>query len=98
MMRAAAGAPSVVEKKKQSTKLDQSWNVVVFDDPVNLMEYVARVFQSVFSCGRDRAEKLMLTVHSAGKAVVWTGGRERAELYVQQLHQHQLHASLEKPE
>ena len=38
----------------------------------------------------------MLTIHTAGKALVWTGAREPAELYVQQLHGFQLQASLEK--
>ena len=38
----------------------------------------------------------MITVHTAGKALVWSGAREPAELYVQQLHSYQLQASLEK--
>jgi ATP-dependent Clp protease adaptor protein ClpS len=70
--------------------------VLVFDDPVNLMDYVTKVFQKVFGYPREKAEGLMITVHSAGKALVWSGARERAELYVQQLHSFQLHASLEK--
>ena len=69
---------------------------MVFDDPVNLMEYVTKVFQKVFGYSRERAEELMKTVHVAGKALVWTGAREPAELYVQQLHSYQLQASLER--
>jgi ATP-dependent Clp protease adaptor protein ClpS len=91
-------APIIEKKEKQSTELDGQWTVVVFDDPVNLMDYVAKVFQKVFGYSRARAEDLMMTVHTAGKALVWSGGRERAELYVQQLHQYQLQASLEKAE
>ena len=91
-------SPIIEKKEKQSTELDGSWSVVVFDDPVNLMDYVAKVFQRVFGYSRARAEELMMTVHTAGKALVWSGGRERAELYVQQLHQYQLQASLEKAE
>jgi ATP-dependent Clp protease adaptor protein ClpS len=90
--------PIIKKKAKQSTELDSSWNVVVFDDPVNLMEYVSKVFQKVFGYSKAKAEDLMMTVHGAGKALVWSGARERAELYVQQLHQHQLQASLEKAE
>jgi ATP-dependent Clp protease adaptor protein ClpS len=91
---------STVTKKEQkhSVELEGQWNVVVFDDPVNLMAYVTKVFQKVLGCGRARAEELMMTVHTAGKAIVWTGEREKAELYVQQLHQHQLQASLAKAE
>jgi ATP-dependent Clp protease adaptor protein ClpS len=89
-------SPITKKKAKQSTELDGPWTVVVFDDPVNLMEYVAKVFQKVFGYSRAKAEDLMMTVHKAGKALVWTGSRERAELYVQQLQQYQLQASLEK--
>ena len=38
----------------------------------------------------------MLEVHHKGRSVVWSGARERAELYVQQLHGYQLLATLEK--
>ena len=91
-------APIIEKKEKQSTELDSSWSVVVFDDPVNLMEYVSKVFQKVFGYSKAKSEDLMMTVHQAGKALVWSGARERAELYVQQLHQYQLQASLEKAE
>ena len=90
---------TVTEKKgKEATDLAGVWNVLVFDDPVNLMDYVTKVFQKVFGYARPKAEHLMMTVHTAGKALVWTGERERAELYVQQLHGYQLQASLEKAE
>ena len=92
------GATVTKKKEKQVTELEGQWSVVVFDDPVNLMEYVAKVFQKVFGYSQERAEGLMMTVHKAGKALVWSGGRERAELYVQQLQQYQLQASLEKAE
>ena len=60
------------------------------------MGYVAKVFEKIFGYPRERAEDLMMTVHLAGKALVWTGTRERAELYAQQLQSYQLQASLEK--
>ncbi len=84
------------EETRISTELASRWNVLVFDDPVNLMEYVTKVLQKVFAYPREQAEELMMTVHTAGKALVWTGAREPAELYVQQLHGFQLQASLEK--
>ena len=80
----------------EATALDVPWNVVVHDDPVNLMEYVTVVFMKVLGYGRLRAEKLMLEVHELGRSVVWTGGRERAELYTQQLQAHQLKTAMEK--
>ncbi len=71
------------------------WNVVVHNDPVNLMSYVTMVFRRVFGFPRERAEKHMLEVHQLGRSIVWTGDREKAELYVQQLHSYLLLATLE---
>lgn len=77
--------------------VDLPWNVVVHNDPVNLMSYVTHVFQKVFEYPRERAERHMLEVHRHGRSIVWTGARERAELYVQQLHGWLLLATLERP-
>ncbi len=77
--------------------LDLPWNVVVHNDPVNLTSYVTQVFQKVFEYPRERAERHMLEVHRQGRSILWTGARERAELYVQQLHAWLLLATLERP-
>lgn len=90
--------PIIETKEKQTTALSATWNVIVFDDPVNLMEYVTKVISKIFNYPRARSEKLMQQVHNNGKALVWSGERERAELYVQQLHGYQLKASMEKAE
>ena len=76
--------------------LDLPWLVVVHNDPVNLMSYVTMVFRRIFGWTRERAERHMMEVHSKGRSVVWSGGRERAEHYVQQLHAFLLLATLEK--
>lgn len=76
--------------------LDVPWNVVVHNDPVNLMSYVTRIFQKVFGFSKEKAEIHMMEVHQKGRSIVWNGGRERAEAYVQQLHGHLLLATLEK--
>jgi ATP-dependent Clp protease adaptor protein ClpS len=78
------------------TELDQPWNVLIYDDPVNLMGFVTLVIQRVFGYTKEHATGLMLEVHRQGKSVVWTGGREKAELYVQQLQAHQLLAAMKK--
>ncbi len=70
--------------------------VVVHNDPVNLMSYVTMVFQRVFGYKRERAEKHMLEVHQQGRSILWSGVRERAEFYVQQLHSYLLLATIEK--
>ncbi len=76
--------------------LDSLWNIVVWDDPVNLMAYVVYVFQRVFGYNRSLANKLMLEVHNEGKSLVASEAREPAELHVLQLHQYGLQATLHR--
>ena len=76
--------------------LSQPWNVAVHNDPVNLMSYVTLVFRRVFGYATERAQKHMLEVHERGRSILWTGEREKAEFYVQQLHSHLLLATLER--
>ena len=83
---------------KESTALDLPWNVIVHDDPVNLMGYVTLILMKIFGYDEKKAAVLMMQVHKLGKSMVWTGEREKAEFYVQQLQAHQLKTSLEKAE
>lgn len=89
-------SPSTNLKTKRKTQTTTPWSVVIFDDPVNLMAYVALVLKRVFGYNKEKSEQLMLEVHNAGKSIVWTGEKEQAELYVQQLHSHQLKATIQK--
>jgi ATP-dependent Clp protease adaptor protein ClpS len=81
---------------KTEVDLAIPWNVVVHNDPVNLMSYVTMVFQKVFGYAKEKAQKHMLEVHYKGRSIVWTGAREQAELYVQRLHGYLLLATLER--
>lgn len=81
---------------EDKTSLDQPWNVVVHNDPVNLMSYVTMVFCRVFGFDKDRAHKHMLEVHHQGRSIVWSGDREQAELYVQELQGYLLLATIER--
>ena len=83
-------------EERTDTRLSPPWNVVVHDDPINLMSYVTLVFMRVFGYPRPRAERLMLEVHHAGRSVVWTGGREQAEVYATKLLAAQLRTRLER--
>jgi ATP-dependent Clp protease adaptor protein ClpS len=88
--------PTIEKETRSEEELDAPWHVVVHNDPVNLMSYVTMVFQRVFGYPREKAERHMLEVHHKGRSVLWSGMRERAELYVQQLHSYLLLATLEK--
>src|ERR1043166_2645796 len=88
--------PTVEQSTKSEEELDVPWQVVVHNDPVNLMTYVTMVFQRVFGYPREKAERHILEVHQKGRSILWSGVRERAEFYVQQLHGYLLLATLEK--
>ena len=93
---ATVEAPVIEQETRSEEDLDLPWQVVVHNDPVNLMSYVTMVFQRVFGYPREKAEKHMLEVHQKGRSILWAGMREPAELYVQQLHGYLLLATLEK--
>ena len=95
-MTSAMPSPEITEEVGTKEALDLPWQVVVHDDPVNLMTYVTMVFQRVFGYPKEKAEKHMLEVHRDGRSVLWSGVRERAELFVQQLHGYLLLATLER--
>lgn len=75
---------------------DTPWVTVVWNDPVNLMSYVRYVFQTYFGYPREKAEKLMLEVHTAGRAVVSSGSREEMERDTEAMHGFGLWATLSR--
>lgn len=81
---------------EEKDRLDDLWNVVVHDDPVNLMSYVTMVFRKIFGYPLEKARRHMIEVHLTGRSILWTGQREKAEFYVQELHSYHLLATLEK--
>lgn len=94
--------PAVIERpeirEREDEKVDRPWMVVVYDDPVNLMAYVTMVFETVLQMTHGEAERKMWEVHIKGRSVVWEGGRERAEVFVQQIQLHGLQVRLERSE
>ncbi|MEA2463996.1 MAG: ATP-dependent Clp protease adaptor protein ClpS [Acidobacteriota bacterium] len=93
-------APAEVDKPVDEVKdiADRPWVVIVWNDPINLMDYVTFVFQKLFGYSREKATKLMLDVHQKGRAVVSNGTREKAELDVFRLHEHGLWATMQHDE
>ncbi len=69
--------PAIEQETRAAEELDLPWQVVVHNDPVNLMSYVTMVFQRVFGLPREQAEKHMLEVHQQGRSILWSGMRER---------------------
>jgi ATP-dependent Clp protease adaptor protein ClpS len=79
---------------RETVALQRPWVTIVWDDPVNLMSYVAYVFRSYFGMPAEQAERLMLQVHNNGRAVVATGNREEMERHVEAMHDFGLWATL----
>ena len=92
------GAASPLPELEEVTneELETPWNVVVYNDPVNLMSYVTKIFMKILGFSLEKAEQHMMEVHKLGRSIVWSGERERAEFYVQQLHGALLLTSLER--
>ena len=88
--------PSVSEETEQEVQLNKPWKVVVFNDPVNLMNYVVMVFKKVFGYDESKATKHMKEVHELGKSVLWVGDREKAESYAYQLQLWKLQTILDQ--
>jgi ATP-dependent Clp protease adaptor protein ClpS len=68
------------------SRLGRAWRVIVLNDDHNTFEGVAFALSSVLP-GVDYAAGMRFAdrIHNAGQAIVWTGEREQAELYWEQL-------------
>jgi ATP-dependent Clp protease adaptor protein ClpS len=80
----------------EDVRPDVPWVVIVWNDPVNTIEYVTLVFQKLFGYSRAKARRLTLQVHHEGKAVVASGSREKCEADVARLHSYGLWATMHK--
>ncbi len=80
---------TTVERPKVSgpgSGLGGSWLVIVRNDDHNTFEHVAGTLAATIP-GVDYARGMGFanTIHSSGRAIVWSGLREPAELYWEQL-------------
>ena len=98
LVRASSVTPDVAHDTSTSVEVapDVPWVTIVWNDPVNLMSYVAYVIQKHFGYSREKSHKLMLDVHEKGKAVVTNGTRSEAEAHVFRLQEHGLWATMQQ--
>ncbi|MDQ3874365.1 MAG: ATP-dependent Clp protease adaptor ClpS [Actinomycetota bacterium] len=69
----------------------EAWRVIVLNDNHNTFEGVAFALAAVIpGVTYDRGLRIADEIHNSGQAIVWSGHRERAELYWSQLEQHGL--------
>ena len=98
MVSAPPVSPAEIEKPIDHTCVDPDtpWIVLVWNDPINLMQYVTFVLQKLFGYNLEKATELMLDVHHNGRAIVSEGPREKAEMDVFRLHEHGLWATMQQ--
>jgi len=81
---------------KEAVETQRPWNVVVWNDPVTPMSVVVVIFKKIFGYSNNKATNLMMTVHHEGRAIVWSGTRERAESYCVKLQVAGLQSTIEQ--
>ena len=89
-------APAQLDRPETKELVDRPWVTIVWNDPVNLMSYVAFVLMELFGYSKAKANTLMLAVHHEGRAVVSNGTREQMESDVARCHAKGLWATLQQ--
>jgi ATP-dependent Clp protease adaptor protein ClpS len=66
--------------------LGKPWNVIVLNDDHNTFQGVAFALSSTIpGVDYDRGLRIADRIHNSGRAVVWSGHKEAAELYWEKL-------------
>jgi ATP-dependent Clp protease adaptor protein ClpS len=64
------------------SSLGEPWRVIVLNDNHNTFEGVAAALSRVLpGVSYDQGLRIADRIHSAGRAIVWSGHKELAELY-----------------
>lgn len=75
----------------EGTGLGRPWLVIVLNDDHNTFQGVAFALSTVVpGVTYEQGMALANRIHSSGRAIVWSGLREQAELYWEQLGEHGL--------
>jgi len=81
-------APAIKERidRGTGTGLGEPWNVIVMNDSHNTFEGVAAALSSTIpDVSYNKGLQLADRIHASGRAIVWSGHKEVAEHYWQQL-------------
>ena len=91
-----------VEEANPKLKPPKKYKVVLLNDDFTPMEFVVQILTSFFGMNQELATKVMLTVHTKGKAICGEYSYEIAETKVEQVndysrkHQHPLLCTMEE--
>jgi len=89
-------SPDIDVEEKLKEAFARGWSVIVWNDPINLMDYVVYVFKAVLKMNEKDASRHMWEVHQQGKSVVARETREKSELIVHRLRGFGLNATMEQ--
>ena len=68
--------------RDSGSSLDDPWRVIVLNDNHNTFDGVAAALSRVLpGVSFDQGLKIADTIHATGRAIVWSGHREVAEMY-----------------
>lgn len=71
---------------KSVTRIAPNWHVVLLNDDDHTYEYVIEMLMKLFGHQAENAFRMACEVDRAGRVVVDTTSRERAELKQEQIH------------
>ena len=78
--------PKEQTRRGTGSGLGDAWRVIVMNDNHNTFEGVAAALAGVIpGITFDQGLRIADRIHNAGQEVVWSGVREQAELYWEQL-------------
>jgi len=95
---------ALVEESKPRLKRPPMYKVIMFNDDYTPMEFVVDVLETFFGMNREKATRVMLRVHTEGRAVCGVFSRDVAETKSAQVmkcareHQHPLVCEIEPGE
>ncbi len=78
-------ATQTLPREETRTRLLPPYHVILLNDDHHSMEFVVDVLIKVLGCPEEQALLLMLEAHNSGRAVIWTGPKEVAELKAEQV-------------
>lgn len=90
-MSVPSSPPEVSVKTKTETSEERRsrrvppYNVILENDDYHSIEFVVGVLRKALGYNEPRAVQLTMLAHNSGRAVVWTGPKEVAELKADQI-------------
>ena len=74
-----------LEKEEVKTRRFPPYHVILENDDHHSFEFVVEVLRKALGCSEERAFVLTHEAHTKGRAIVWSGAREVAELKAEQI-------------